>query len=258
MVATRPRDSTPAPPPSDAGGDDLAAVIVEAIHREIQPYLNRIGTISSISGGNAQVSVQGWDEDASGQQLRARVAGTNYAPGDTVLMTPVGRGEYVVAGKIANATADRAVVGPAEVQPGAIRRQHILGGEVTPALLDRQYATPAEAAQTANQQASAVFDNRITPYATTTFVTNQIATRQPAGNYVTANQLGTAVGAAMDDGQKHNHLHESNQVSISGGSTGVTTGLLYLAAAVRCAYQNRNNSGNPCRGQIDNLGRISG
>lgn len=250
MVATR--NYTPAPPPSDAGGDDLARAIDEMIEARLLPYMNRIGTISSISGGNAQVAVQGWDEESSGQQLRARLAGTNFAVGDTVLMTPVARGEYVVAGKIANSTADRAVVGETELQVNAVRQRHIGGGEITPAKLDRAYATPGDVTNVANERAGVIFDARITPYATTTALTNAIATRQPVGNYPTTGQMNQALAGKADTV----HAHWTNQIFFQANNAGLTGAMVALKAMIICTYQNRNKAGNPCGSRLDQLDQI--
>ena len=232
----------PAPPPDDTIGDAIVQEILTLILRELEPILPRLGTVTSITGNNAQVSVQDWDDETGGQQFRARAAGINFKAGDQVLMVPTGTGEYVVTNVIANTNQQKAVIGTAEVENNAIRRQHIADAEITPAKINPAYTQQQTQAMTQHVAAA------ITPFATTTYVNshvaNQIATRQPVGSYATQGQLDNT-NAQLASKSPVGHRHFGSDVE------GLMTTIKVIKDALGCLNSNiTGTTKNPCGAKI--------
>lgn len=254
MVSTRvPGRSSP--PPTDAATDDLVTLINDMITRRTNEVAVKLGTITNIRGDDAQVSVQRWDEDAGGQQFRARLAGTAFRNGDAVVIAPTGGGEYVVLGKIANSNADKAVVGPQELLDNAITPRHIAQGAIPLNRLAAEVATTAQLVQATNGLASQATMNQ--------HVANLqagINSLQQQLNELKNNPAGVTmaqVNNRLNSGLYFDHKHETGEILVeTKRASYLNSVLLQLRGLAVCTYQNRNKAGNPCGSRITALQRI--
>lgn len=232
----------PAPPLDDTLGDGIVAEFLALVRRELEPILPRLGTVTSISGSHAQVSVQEWDDDAGGEQFRARAAGINFKPGDQVVLLPTGNGEYVVTNVIANDNAQKAVVGVNELENDAVRGRHVGGREITPAHLDRDYTTPAEA-------------NDISTNVTNAIVTNRQLVGLPTLN-AEINQLTNHVNTSLQQKAWSTHTHNTQGV-FSQGAT-LASILANIHVALVCLRRGRNSTDNAvCAAELEAVGTVT-
>lgn len=230
-------------PPSDGATDDLVGIIQDMINTAVERLYPRLATVVQANPGQGTIRVQFHDEDFEGHQTKAMTAGVAYEVGDTVLCQPVGPTEWVVTQKFIARPQDRRAVGDQEIRNNAVRGNHIQNGSITPNHLDREY-TPA------NQFTSTVnsLNNAISNRVTTAQLNQAIETRQPRGNYPTMGDLNNALRSKADIG----HRHDASEVQLMNAS-GMTTPMLRMRAMIRCHYQNRNKSGNPCAAHLQRL-----
>ena len=111
--------------PAIGGGsspyDELVTVIADIVRREMEPMMPKLGTVRGKNGRRVQVDA--WDEEGASSEEYPRQGGTKHRGGDTVVLLPVGGGNYVALSPIAN-DRDEMVSGD-DIERDAIEDRHI-------------------------------------------------------------------------------------------------------------------------------------
>lgn len=117
--------------PAISGGsspyDDFVGIIADIVRREMEPMTAKLGTVSGKNG--RRVRVDSWDEDGvSATEEYPRQGGTKHRGGDTVVLLPVGGGNYVALSPIANDRDD--MISGDDIERDAIDERHIKQGSI--------------------------------------------------------------------------------------------------------------------------------
>ena len=105
----------------DAVYNMLASVIARLVDDRIAEQRPRMAIVTDKPGGDIAARFLDDDDDGSAPLGRARVGGVRFQPGDLVMMTPDGAGDYVATGPIITGEGGQeAVVGNPDLTADAV------------------------------------------------------------------------------------------------------------------------------------------
>lgn len=117
--------------PAISGGsspyDDLVSIFAGIVDQRMEAMMPKLGTVSGKNG--RRVKVDSWDEEgASSTEEYPRQGGTKHRGGDTVVLLPVGGGNFVALAPIANDRDD--MISGDDIERDAIDERHIKQGVI--------------------------------------------------------------------------------------------------------------------------------